>query len=60
LPQTESCIPALLKEGGKANLESQCIPTEMPLLDEAQYKAFLVERRKRISACLSAFLEVGP
>jgi len=52
-------VPALLNEGGKANLESQCIPTDPTLLDEAQYKAFLVERRKRISACLNAFLGVA-
>jgi hypothetical protein len=51
-------IPALLNDGGKASLESQCIPTDQLLLEEDQYKAFLAARRKRISACLNQFLGV--
>jgi hypothetical protein len=51
-------IPSLLSKGGLLNLESQCIPTDKALLDVPQFKAFLLERRKRISDCLNEFLNV--
>jgi hypothetical protein len=44
--------------GGEA-FASQCIPTDAELLEPEHYKRFLVERRRRISDRLNAFLGMG-
>lgn len=51
-------IPKLLERGGLANLDNQCIPTDMALLDVDSFKVFLAELRKKISVCLNEFLGV--
>ena len=47
----------IVKAGHDA-FASQCIPTDDSLLDVENYKRFLVERRRRISERLNAFLGV--
>lgn len=49
-------LPPLLGQLGKAPFAAQCIPLETELLDVANYKAFLQERRRRIAARLDAFI----
>lgn len=51
-------LPPLLNQLGEAAFAAQCIPVEASLLEVESYKAFLVERRKRIAAALNTF--VGP
>jgi hypothetical protein len=51
-------LPPLVEELGEAAFAAQCIPVEASLLEVESYKAFLLERRKRIAAVLNAF--VGP
>ena len=48
----------ILDNGGQVLMNSQCIPTDPALLDVQTYKAFLIERRKRISQRLNEFLGV--
>lgn len=45
-------------KAGHDAFASQCIPTDDSLLDVENYKRFLVERRRRISKRLNAFLGV--
>lgn len=51
-------LPPLIQQHGEDVLDAQAIPTEMSLLNVENYKAFLVERRRRIAARLNEFL--GP
>ena len=50
-------FPAIREKAGSVAFEAQCIPTQPALLELAVYKAFLVERRRRISVRLNEFLE---
>jgi hypothetical protein len=49
-------FPKLIAGGGAKALEAQCIPQEADLLETERYKAFLVERRRRIATRLNEFL----
>ncbi len=51
-------LPPLVDQLGGPAFAAQCIPVEASLLEVESYKAFLVERRKRIAAALNMF--VGP
>jgi hypothetical protein len=51
-------LPPLVDQLGELAFEAQCIPVEASLLEVESYKAFLLERRKRIAAALNTF--VGP
>jgi hypothetical protein len=50
-------FPALLEKTGTSAFAAQCIPISPALLAVEDYKRFLIERRKSISACLNQFLE---
>jgi hypothetical protein len=47
----------LVEQHGKQMFDAQAIPTDPCLLQLQSYKAFLVERRKRIAARLNNFLQ---
>jgi hypothetical protein len=49
-------LPPLIQQHGNDVFEAQAIPTDVNLLDIEHYKAFLIERRKRIAARLNEFL----
>lgn len=51
-------LPPLLDQLGEPAFAAQCIPVEASLLEVESYKAFLLERRKRIATALNTF--VGP
>ena len=51
-------LPPLVDQLGEPAFAAQCIPVEASLLEVESYKAFLLERRKRIAAALNTF--VGP
>lgn len=51
-------LPPLVDQLGEPAFAAQCIPVEASLLEVENYKAFLIERRKRIATALSTF--VGP
>jgi hypothetical protein len=51
-------LPPLVDQLGGPAFATQCIPVEASLLEVESYKAFLLERRKRIAAALNTF--VGP
>lgn len=51
-------LPPLLDQIGESALAAQCIPVEVAMLELDSYKAFLLERRRRIAAALNTF--VGP
>lgn len=50
-------FPALIDKAGAGAFDSQCIPTEVALLDAAAFKKFLAVRRAGISERLNAFLQ---
>lgn len=52
-------FPSILEKSGPAAFASQCIPVNEELLGVADYKSFLVERRKRIAKRLNEFLGCG-
>jgi hypothetical protein len=49
-------VPGLVEKTGREAFDAQCIPLESSLLEVGAYKAFLVERRRRIASRLNAFL----
>jgi hypothetical protein len=49
-------LPEYVEKAGVAAFEAQCIPTDPSLLDVADYKRFLVERRNQISRRLNEYL----
>ena len=49
----------LVAQHGAAPFAAQCIPVEEALLALDNYKAFLQERRKRITAALNAFIHAA-
>lgn len=49
-------LPPLIKNLGSAAITAQSIPLEETLLNVVNYKAFLVERRRRIAKALNAFI----
>lgn len=49
-------LPPLIAQLGQPMFDAQAIPVDTALLDLSAYKAFLSERRRRISAALNAFL----
>jgi len=51
-------LPPLVDQLGEPVFAAQCIPVEASLLEVGGYKAFLLERRKRIATALNTF--VGP
>ncbi len=51
-------LPPLVDQLGEPAFAAQCLPVEASLLEVESYKAFLLERRKRIAAALNTF--VGP
>lgn len=51
-------IPQLIAQQGVDGFDAQAIPTNISLLGVENYKAFLIERRKRIAARLNQFLSV--
>lgn len=51
-------LPPLVDQLGEPAFAAQCIPVEASLLEVESYKAFLLERRKRIATALNTF--VGP
>ncbi|AHH48943.1 DUF262 domain-containing protein [Pseudomonas aeruginosa] len=51
-------LPPLVDQLGEPAFSAQCIPVEASLLEVGSYKAFLLERRKRIATALNTF--VGP
>ncbi|OBU64705.1 GmrSD restriction endonuclease domain-containing protein [Stenotrophomonas maltophilia] len=51
-------LPPLVDQLGEPAFAAQCIPVEASLLEVERYKAFLLERRKRIATALNTF--VGP
>jgi hypothetical protein len=50
-------FPQYIEKAGKEAFAAQCIPTDDAVLDVADYKAFLAERRKRISQRLNQYLD---
>ena len=52
-------FPGILEKCGPATFASQCIPANEELLGVADYKSFLVERRKRVAERLNEFLGCG-
>jgi hypothetical protein len=48
-------LPPLIKKLGKTAFATQSIPVKKALLDLANYKEFLAERRKLIAQALNAF-----
>ena len=51
-----SYLPAIAAQHGAQVFDAQAIPTDATLLEVANYKAFLTERRKLIAARLNEFL----
>jgi len=51
-------FPTLIPKAGPEAFEAQSIPTDPPLLEAANYKAFLQKRRERIAVRLNEFLGV--
>lgn len=51
-------IPQFIDERGEGLFDSQCIPTDVRLLDRDSYYDFLDERRSLIAAELNRFLEI--
>ncbi|MFY2033407.1 GmrSD restriction endonuclease domain-containing protein [Achromobacter xylosoxidans] len=51
-------LPPLVDQLGEPAFAAQCIPVEASLLEVESYKAFLLERRKRIATALNTF--AGP
>lgn len=51
-------LPPLAGQLDESAFAAQCIPVEASLLEVESYKAFLLERRKRIATALNTF--VGP
>lgn len=49
-------LPPLVDQLGEARFAAQCIPTEASLLRVESYKAFLLERRRRIATTSNDFL----
>lgn len=49
-------FPEYIEKSGKKAFDAQCIPTDPALLDVADYKSFLIERRRLISERLNRFL----
>lgn len=49
-------LPPLVDQLGEPAFAAQCIPVEASLLEVESYKAFLLERRKRIAMALSMFV----
>jgi len=49
-------LPSLVDQLGEPAFAAQCIPVEASLLKVESYKAFLLERRKRIAAALNTFV----
>ncbi|MXY70834.1 MAG: DUF262 domain-containing protein [Acidobacteriia bacterium] len=49
-------FPQLIEKSGISAFQAQCIPTDGHLLDVRAYKAFLQERRRRVSQRLNEFL----
>lgn len=49
-------LPLLLDRIGELAFAAQCIPVEASMLEVESYKAFLLERRKRIAAALNTFV----
>ncbi len=52
-------FPPLIEKVGEVTFETQCIPTDMELLETSKYKEFLSERRKRIASRLNEYLETS-
>lgn len=52
-------FPAMLEKAGQAAFDAQCIPTDPAMLSVDAYKAFLAERRRRVSQRLNEFLGVA-
>lgn len=50
-------MPRLIGEQGPEAFEKQAIPLEPDLMEIANYKTFLAERRKRIAKALNDFLD---
>lgn len=53
-------FPAMIEKSGPAVFSAQSIPTDPALLEVADYKEFLAERRSLIVARLNAFLTPSP
>lgn len=49
-------LPPLVDQLGEPAFAAQCIPVETSLLEVENYKAFLLERRKRIATALNTFV----
>jgi hypothetical protein len=49
-------VPPLIAQNGLQVFEAQAIPTDAGLLGVENYRAFLLERRKRVAARLNEFL----
>lgn len=49
-------LPPLVDQLGEPAFAAQCIPVEASLLEVESYKAFLLERRKRIATALNTFV----
>lgn len=49
-------LPPLVDQLGEPAFAAQCIPVEASLLEVESYKAFLLERRKRIAMALNTFV----
>lgn len=49
-------LPPLVDQLGEPAFAAQCIPVEVSLLEVESYKAFLLERRKRIATALNTFV----
>ncbi|OZI44054.1 GmrSD restriction endonuclease domain-containing protein [Bordetella genomosp. 4] len=49
-------LPPLVAKLGEPAFAAQCIPVEVSLLEVENYKAFLLERRKRIATALNTFV----
>jgi hypothetical protein len=50
-------FPALIQKVGAAAFDAQCIPTDSALLDQSEYKKFLVVRRVSVAERLNEFLK---
>ncbi|MDN7642360.1 GmrSD restriction endonuclease domain-containing protein [Burkholderia cenocepacia] len=49
-------LPPLIEQLGQPPFAAQAIPTDEALLDVANYKTFLIERRKHIALMLNTFI----
>lgn len=54
----ETYIPQFIDERGKGLFDSQCIPTDLHLLNRDSYNEFLEARRSLIAAELNKYLEI--